>query len=158
LAEGRPPSLRTHDSIVQDGSTRTRGVTSVSPLAQLPYFDIATMTLLDMMHINSGVIGRHLVPALCGGRLKSAGKAEAERHRKEDALGKTRIFKAKQKWEQLNARHLALKKKIHKMKKGDDARIALDEKCMRVERERDEAWDNWMAVRREVRNSYYFRG
>ena len=56
-----------------------------SALLQLPYFDIIEHSMLDMMHVTSGVLGRHLVPLLRGERLTNAEGAEAQaQERKEE--------------------------------------------------------------------------
>jgi hypothetical protein len=48
-----------------------KGVTGESQLLRLPYFNIVNHTILDMMHIISGCVGRHLVPLCKGKRLTS---------------------------------------------------------------------------------------
>jgi hypothetical protein len=65
------------------------GVTGVSQLARLPYFDIAEHTVLDMMHTISGVMKGHIVPLSKGARLKGIvssgqrGQTDAQRDREE---------------------------------------------------------------------------
>ena len=106
FANDERPFSRTHEGILQHAhraarqlidhgkidTERTKGVTGTSPLFDLTYFDLALHTLLDSMHIVSGVVGRHLVPMLVGGRI-AAGvvalkknfdrRVEAERKRVE---------------------------------------------------------------------------
>lgn len=86
FAKGEVPEPRTHASIVRNGNlakrmlqrgvavdaSKTHGVMDLSPLARLPYFDLAQDTLLDMMHIAAGVIGRNLMGMLRGDRLNKA--------------------------------------------------------------------------------------
>jgi hypothetical protein len=66
-----------------------QGVTGMSELARLPYFDMAEHTLLDMMHTISGVVKGHIVPLSKGARLKGIissgqlGQSAAARDREE---------------------------------------------------------------------------
>ena len=46
------------------------GVTGRSALYDLEYYDPVRDNVLDMMHLTSGVVGRHLVKLLTGARLK----------------------------------------------------------------------------------------
>ena len=86
---GQLPTLRTHASVAQDAARAqefiadgrpvdtsvTRGVQGASVWLQLPYFDIVRHSLLDMMHLCSGVVGRHLVPLVQGKRLRDTMQA-----------------------------------------------------------------------------------
>jgi hypothetical protein len=103
FAEGTPPRMRTHANteayghmvdyhMEEDGEVDyhvTKGVTGCSPLLLLPYFDIIAHTLLDMMHIVSGVVGRNLIGMLTGDRLRNSmrndqkSKEKDERKRKQ---------------------------------------------------------------------------
>lgn len=62
-----PESAATRKKI----STRTLGVMGRSPLLELPYFDIATMTIPDMMHIVPGVVGAHFFSTIFGNKLSA---------------------------------------------------------------------------------------
>ena len=92
LANGNTrPQLRTHSEIEIAGtlaerlfasrttrktiSQRTLGVMGRSPLLELPYFDIATMTIPDMMHIVPGVVGAHFFTTIFGNKLGAKLKA-----------------------------------------------------------------------------------
>ncbi|MDR3426059.1 hypothetical protein [Silvimonas sp.] len=46
-----------------------------SPLLRLSYFDIATMTIPDMMHIVPGVVGAHFFKMIFGNKLTTQLKA-----------------------------------------------------------------------------------
>jgi hypothetical protein len=67
LGEDRTGSVNTE---------QTKGVTDKSPLFKLPYFDIVKHTLLDMMHITSGVVGRHLLGMLVKDRISHAAASQ----------------------------------------------------------------------------------
>ena len=89
LSDGRVPQARTHESVATDAlraaeflrdgrkvdTAVTRGVLGPSAWLRLPYFDIVQHTLLDMMHLCSGVVGRHLVPLVQGKRLRDTMQA-----------------------------------------------------------------------------------
>ena len=89
LSDDRLPQARTHESVAH-GALRaagflregrkvdtavTQGVLGPSAWLRLPYFDIVQHTLLDMMHLCSGVVGRHLVPLVQGKRLRDTMQA-----------------------------------------------------------------------------------
>ena len=94
LAVGEQPPLRTSENTIANGNKAVRllgqkgvgaltaGVKGLSAFISLPYFDISTDCTLDMMHITSGVVGRHLVKLITGTRMKAvvtaAKKAERE--------------------------------------------------------------------------------
>lgn len=75
----------------------TKGVTGRSPLFDLPYFDLALHTLLDSMHIVSGVVGRHLVPMLVGGRIAAGAQALKTNFDRRTAAEKKRVEALKKK-------------------------------------------------------------
>jgi hypothetical protein len=92
------PPLRTHEQIAASGalaeeklggtnphpppktahykrvSALTKGVVGRSPLLELSYFDIATMTIPDMMHLVPGVVGRHFFAMIFGEKLANQAK------------------------------------------------------------------------------------
>lgn len=110
MSDGRLPPARTHENVEQDAAraakfvrdkvkvdtAATHGVLGRSAWLQLPYFDIVQHTLLDMMHLCSGVVGRHLVPLVQGKRLrdtmqagdraKASAAAVAQRKKASDAV------------------------------------------------------------------------
>ena len=65
-----------------DGRT-THGVLGRSALHDLPYFNMIRDTVLDMMHVTSGVVGHHLVlltqGAADGGGAERGGGRECTR-------------------------------------------------------------------------------
>lgn len=95
--DGVRPRLRTHNGIEQLGLRAeseyprlsnkqrqgyyqtTKGVTGRSVLFDLHDFDLVQRTLPDMMHIVSGVIGRHLFPSISKGKLQQQLSKEAAR-------------------------------------------------------------------------------
>lgn len=100
VGEPRCPNRRTHVGIEQDAQRArpnepSRGVYGLSPFLRLPYFDMVHMTNLDMMHINFGVVSRHLIQMICGSRLADSVAAEKIRSAKADAS----YSKAKSKWD-----------------------------------------------------------
>lgn len=90
------PPLRTHQTMRADASRAedyinkkkpidsdlTHGVKGTSVLLELSYFDVTRDTLLDMMHLTSGVTGRHLVKLIIGERLKGAMSTEKKKKKK----------------------------------------------------------------------------
>lgn len=85
LAMGEQPPLRTLVDTIANGNKaaemaragdvdgqKSAGVKGRSSLLKLSYFDITTDCTLDMMHITSGVVGRHLVKLITGARLKGS--------------------------------------------------------------------------------------
>ena len=94
---GIMPTLRTHQSIVNaanqcelQGVKAVNGVTGRSALLRLECmnFDLIKDSLLDPMHIVSGIGGRHLLKLLKGMRTKIRGGATEERElESEDEMG-----------------------------------------------------------------------
>lgn len=93
LAINSPSLLRTLSNTIANGNkamdmldrtgtidcSKTAGVKGQSPFHHLPYFDVTRDCTLDMMHITSGVVGRHLAKLLTGMKLKaSASKAKKD--------------------------------------------------------------------------------
>lgn len=72
-----------HNTLLELDRTKwskdTKGVIGRSALFDLPYFDIATMTVIDMMHIIPGVLSAHMLKVMVGKRL--TGKLSAEKKR-----------------------------------------------------------------------------
>ena len=60
-------------------TSQSHGVIGKSALLRLPYFDIIQHSLLDMMHLTSGVVGRHFVPMTQGKRVGQALASEDRR-------------------------------------------------------------------------------
>lgn len=111
FANGERPFPRTHEGILKHahrgqqqlelGAAKidtelTKGVTGRSPLFDLPYFDLSLHTLLDSMHIVSGVVGRHLVPMLVGGRI-AAGVAALKKNFERRAVADQKRVQARDK-------------------------------------------------------------
>lgn len=135
ISEDDPPELRTHDSIRSDAdefeqmvlecdgdrkqpdASNTRGVNGLSPLHRLEYFDIATMTLLDMMHLTSGVYGRHLMHLITGDRIKSVIASEDQirvsniKRKKNEAVKVARAVKVANRQEFVHMKKVAKSKK-----------------------------------------------
>lgn len=128
FANGIQPSLRTHESMKIDAAkaerrgTPSRGVTGTSPLFRLPYFDVVRDTLLDMMHIGGGVVGRHLVGMLTGDRINSAirsmNRSQAQAQQRRDKEEQKEVARNRA----INKRITELKKKIKKAKLGSEGR------------------------------------
>ena len=57
--------------MMHDAATKSYGMDGVSLLNQLCYFNVATMTMPDMMHLTSGTIQRHFLYLLSSFRLKN---------------------------------------------------------------------------------------
>lgn len=68
---------KTHEQF----SKETKGVIGRSALLDLPYFDVATMTITDAMHVIPGVIGRHLFRMLSGKALKAKAAKARSKHK-----------------------------------------------------------------------------
>ena len=63
------------------------GVTGVCPFSRLSYFDMSTMTMLDMMHIGANVINQHhLIGAITGNRLSQARLNQEKLNQKQDEM------------------------------------------------------------------------
>lgn len=58
------------------GPKGTAGVVDASQLYNLTYFDPTTQCVLDMMHLCSGIVGRHLIPLI---RRQRLGKVAAQK-------------------------------------------------------------------------------
>ena len=101
---GTKPPLRTHQRVMEAGaiaqherevnnsashrakwSKKTKGVTGISALSALPYFDMIKHTSIDMMHLTKGVIAEHLVKTLAGKKLVNNLEKEHARIRKRQA-------------------------------------------------------------------------
>ena len=92
LAVGEQPRLRTLANTIANGNKavrllaqkgvvdghQTAGVKGLSAFISIPYFDISTDCTLDMMHITSGVVGRHLIKLITGAKLKGAMSKEKQ--------------------------------------------------------------------------------
>lgn len=154
LSSGRaPPTLRTHESIQQDAheasraaalpsarkgeTVHSRGVTGFSSFSKLPYFDMATMTMLDMMHLASGVIGKaHLIGALTGDRLMNARAAQRkawdaehdEHYRLEQVLIKKKEKLEKEKQKLSDADSAILNNRKSKGRKVNQASLDAEER------------------------------
>ena len=122
--DGTQPELRTAASMERDAAKvdRTgspwRGVTGTSPLFRLPYFDVVRDTLLDMMHIAGGVVGRHLVGMLTGARIANAIKSMKRSHELARARRKKADEKAASKARATNELIDKLTVKIAKARSG----------------------------------------
>lgn len=109
FVNGNRPRKRTRQSIVKDSAHARdnhlpvhQGVYAErSPLLDLSYFDMATMTLLDMMHITSGVIHRHLMSCLTGDRLQDMTKKQVGEAAKKKAKEAQELKKAEDKLQTL---------------------------------------------------------
>lgn len=136
------PPLRTHAEIIAAGSTAqdllgdgkkaevvsqiTKGVMGVSPLDKLPYFDIATMTIPDMMHITAGVVGAHFFKMVMSnkmpGQLKALQAKVAAATVKEDERASAWFQNAEAKHLAARAKHRQSADRI-KAGKGDHAAL-----------------------------------
>jgi cobalamin biosynthesis Mg chelatase CobN len=76
-------------------TAQSHGVIGRSALLRLPYFDIIKHSLLDMMHLTSGVVGRHLVPMTQGKRVGQALATEDRRAAAEQAQDEKKAAKEK---------------------------------------------------------------
>lgn len=149
------PRKRTRTSIINDSEFAKdiaaetpvyQGVyADRSPLLDLSYFDMATMTLLDMMHLTSGVIHRHLMSCLTGDRLKSVTKKKGVSVVKKVASEAAAIKKAGDKVTTMQTNKTKLEKdrsagresrsanyqaKTEELVKAADKRITLAEKAL----------------------------
>jgi hypothetical protein len=97
LGQGNPPPLRTlcelkrHAAIAAEwcrnhpgedfdpAISDNKGVTGRSALFDLSYFDPIAQCTLDMMHLTSGITGRHLVRLMTKGVKEGAGEQSARK-------------------------------------------------------------------------------
>ena len=137
------PSMRTHDEVesAADRAVRTiraggkvdtkdtMGVYGKSALFALPYFNLVSMTSIDMMHIIQGVCGRSLFAMVSGDKLGKQLQKEKRRVAaaalRADALAEASLEKQTAAYKVARIHWLAEQNRAVKAKKGTAARALL---------------------------------